>query len=325
MGNLYIIVASLLGLIPAILHPLIGRLTALPCRIYQRKINQELIPLYTERMEYLKAPPNENLDEPQDYFQMLLRFAQKERPYELNLKDIGTRLVIANFGSFHQTSIAATNLLLNVLDSNVEFNTISILRAEIFKVLSDFKGVWSRASVANMIRCDSVLRETLRINAFSARSMLRKVMVNNLRTEDGILLPKGCDVSMLSFPIQSDGDLFDEPFKFDPFRYSRIREASIATSSDSDKKASDTKVPAPTLSFVSTGSQFLPFGHGKHACPGRYLVDFELKMILAYILLNYEIEFPEEYQGKRPPDRWMAEVLMPPDHAKIRVRRRAEG
>ena len=53
-------------------------------------------------------------------------------------------------------------------------------------------------------------------------------------------------------------------------------------------------------------------------------MDFELKMILAYILLNYDIEFPEEYEGKRPDVRWMAEVLMPPAGAKIRVRRRAE-
>ncbi len=153
--------------------------------------------------------------------------------------------------------------------------------------------------------------------------MLRKVMVDNLKTE-GILLPKGCDVSLLSFSIQSDSYHFEEPFKFDPFRYSRIREASITSSAHSEKEACDAKVPAPTLSFVSTGSQFLPFGHGKHACPGRYLVDFELTMVLAYILLNYEIEFPEEYNGKRLLVRWMAEALMPPDHAKIRVRRRAE-
>jgi cytochrome P450 len=126
-------------------------------------------------------------------------------------------------------------------------------------------------------------------------------------------------------PFQSDGELFGDPFKFDPFRYSRVREASTTTSSGPRKEGSETKVPVPNLSFVFTGSQFLPFGHGKHACPGRYLVDFELKMILAYILLNYKIEFPTEYQGKRPGVTWMAEVLMPPSEAKIRVRSRTEG
>lgn len=53
-------------------------------------------------------------------------------------------------------------------------------------------------------------------------------------------------------------------------------------------------------------------------------MDLELKMILAYILLNYEIEFPEEYEGKRPQVIWMTEVLMPPSGATIRVRRRTK-
>ena len=140
-------------------------------------------------MEYLKTPRKENPNEPQDHFQMILRFAQKERPEELNIKDIGTRLVVANFGSFHQTSIAATNVLLNVLHSNKQYNTIAVLRNEIATVLAEFKGVWSRAAVAKMIRCDSVLRETLRINAFGARNMVRKVMVDGLKTEDGKSLP----------------------------------------------------------------------------------------------------------------------------------------
>jgi hypothetical protein len=48
-------------------------------------------------------------------------------------------------------------------------------------------------------------------------------------------------------------------------------------------------------------------------------------MILAYILLNYEIEFPEECEGKRPQVTWMTEVLMPPSGAKIRVRRRTKA
>ena len=183
------LVGGILGLFPMTIRNFIGPLVALPCRIYQHKINEALKPLFTERMEYLKTPPKENPDEPEDHFQMILRFAQKERPEELNIKDIGTRLVLANFGSFHQTAIAATNVLLNILHSNKQYNTIAVLRGEISDVLKEFNGVWSRAAVAKMIRCDSVLRETLRINAFGARNMVRKVMVDGLKTEDGKFSP----------------------------------------------------------------------------------------------------------------------------------------
>jgi hypothetical protein len=143
---------------------------------------------------------------------MMLRFAQKERPNELNLHDIGTRLVVANSDSFHKTSIAATNLIPSVLESNAEYNTISILREEISGVLHKFGSIWSRAAVAKMIHYDNFLRKNLRITAFGLRNLLRQVMLNNLHTEDSHLFPKGSDVSMLTFSIQTKGNLFEDPF-----------------------------------------------------------------------------------------------------------------
>ncbi|KAB8223814.1 hypothetical protein BDV33DRAFT_24359 [Aspergillus novoparasiticus] len=35
---------------------------------------------------------------------------------------------------------------------------------------------------------------------------------------------------------------------------------------------------------MSTAPEHLPFGHGGHSCPSRLLVDFELKMIVVYLL-----------------------------------------
>lgn len=107
-----------------------------------------------------------------------------------------------------------------------------------------------------------------------------------------------------------DEDNYEEPLKYDPFRFSRHREAP--SSADKEKK--------PT--FVTTAPHHLPFGHGKHACPGRFLVDFELKMIIAYVLTNYDIRFPEEYGNKRPPNKWLMEVNMPPKGVQLLVKRR---
>jgi hypothetical protein len=205
IGKLYVIAGAVLGIVPTNIRSLISALVALPCRFYQWRINRALKDYYIFSIPFLKTPPNENPKEPRDHFQQMLRFSQKERPKELNLHDIGTRLLFANFGAFHPKAIAATDLILNVLDSNPEYNTISILRSEISKVLAESNGVWSRSAVAKMIRCDSVLRETLRINAYRARNMRRKVMVDNLKTEDGIVLPKGSHISMLTFSIQTDG------------------------------------------------------------------------------------------------------------------------
>lgn len=135
------------------------------------------------------------------------------------------------------------------------------------------------------------------------------VMVDGFTTPEGHDLPKGTIISFMSHMAQTDDETFEDPYKFDPWRFSRVREAAA-------KKDGSETVSGAGVTFVSTGPNHLPFGHGKHACPGRFLVDFELKMIISYLLTHYDLEFGEEYGGKRPPNRWLAEAILPPDHVK---------
>jgi cytochrome P450 len=134
-------------------------------------------------------------------------------------------------------------------------------------------------------------------------------MVDNVQTDTGIHLPKGTIFSFLGQPAQMDEENYQEPLKFDPFRFSRSEDASSSTK---EKRST----------FVTTAPHHLPFGHGKHACPGRFLIDFELKMIIAYIVANYELRFPEEYGDTRPPNKWLMEVSLPPNGVQLLVKRR---
>lgn len=323
----FVLTAAGVGAVPTILRPILGPLMSIPLRYVVYRLQSIFQPLLQQRLQSLSSPKSED---PQDHLQMMLRYARTERPLELNLRDMTHRLAMANFGSFHQTSIMATNLILNILESDAEYNTIALLREEAERCLKASGGVWTKATAAQMVRADSVNRETMRINAFGNRSLIRKVMVDDLTTEDGILLPKGAMVSVLAHPAQCDGDVYDEPLKFDPFRFSRVREgASEARTENGAEKATPSPVPttnptptAGNLTVVSTGPQNLIFGHGRHACPGRFLLDFELKMILSYLFANYDVELPVEYGGKRPSSEWVAEAMMPPSAARIRIRRR---
>ena len=172
---------------------------------------------------------------------------------------------------------------------------------------------WTRLAISQMIKADSIFRETLRINAFANRSVFKQVMVDGLRTEDGILLPKGGLLSVLVSPVHSNGDLFKDLEKFDPCRFSRIREDKTLNAKE---KAN--------LTAVSTGSQFLLFEHGENTYPGRFFFDFEFKMILAYLVMNYDIELRAKYGGKRSKNKWVSEAMMPPTQGKLRVKRRKE-
>lgn len=304
------------GALPPILRPvigpLLGRLLTLPLA---EKNKTFFIPLYQKRRELLSRAQNEKVqDEPDDMFQMMMRYAQKERQAEFDDIDVlNLRLCAANFGSMHQTGIQVTNMILNILGSDAEFNTIAILRDEISRVMGssdDDSSAWTKAKVNKLVKADSVARETLRLNSFGGRAVFRKVMVDGVETDTGVALPKGTLFSFLGQPAQTDNEYFDDALNYDPFRFSRTRETNVDAGG--------------AQSFVTTSAEHLPFGHGRHACPGRFLVDFELKMIIAYLLMNYDLRFPVEYNGKRPPNQWKAEALFPPEHARLLVRRREQ-
>lgn len=306
---------------PVVLQPFVGRVSGLPVRLAVCKMRKLFEPVYRKRLETLKYPKDDpSHEEPQDHLQMMLRYAQKERPQELQDVDLMTkRLLTANFASMHQTSIHVTNMLLNILGSDAEFNTIAVLRDEVSRIMGlgpDDGQSWTKAKVANMTRADSVARETLRLQSFGGRSVFRKVIADGVVTDGGVELPKGSLITFLSQPAQLDEETYEDAPKYDPFRYSRVREAAM------NEKTEGKSSKSGTLSFVTTSAEYLPFGHGKHACPGRFLVDFELKMIIAYVLMNYDVKFPDEYGGKRPENRYVAEAYFPPAGAKIMVKRR---
>lgn len=72
------------------------------------------------------------------------------------------------------------------------------------------------------------------------------------------------------------------------------------------------------LSTLTTSETFLSFGHGRHACPGRLLAVTEMKLLLAYVIMNYDIKpLP-----KRPDNSFVGGTIIPPMKATISVRRR---
>jgi cytochrome P450 len=264
---------------------------------------------------------------------MMLRYAAANCPSELNLTNFTARLSVSNTGSFHQASMAITNTLFNILDSDAEYSTINALREEAAAALSEHNGVWTKATAAQMTKMDSVCRETLRLHAFANRAVFKRVVADSLVTEDGITLPKGAMLSLLAQPAQTDPDVFEAPMTFDPFRFSRAREsettAAVANSesaipsivSDSDKTSSSGPPPHPPgkLPLISTSAINLPFAHGRHACPGRFIVDFEMKIMLAYLLMHYDIVVVKR---DKPWREWAAEASMLVKGGKVSVRRR---
>ena len=44
------------------------------------------------------------------------------------------------------------------------------------------------------------------------------------------------------------------------------------------------------VDLVSTQADFVAFGHGAHACPGRFFAAEVLKLMLAHVVMNYDVK-----------------------------------
>lgn len=70
-----------------------------------------------------------------------------------------------------------------------------------------------------------------------------------------------------------DTNLFTEPSIFKGDRFLKLREQPGQEN---------------LWQFVTTLPEHLAFGHGKHFCPGRFFAGNEVKVIMVYLLMNYE-------------------------------------
>lgn len=102
------------------------------------------------------------------------------------------------------------------------------------------------------------------------------------------------------------------PSEFDGFRFSNLR----AMSGKENKHQ-----------FVTTSVDSLAFGHGKHACPGRFFASNEIKVVLIELLRSWDFRLKGDVLGlggeeKRPKNYHIQMSIAPDPMAEIEFRRR---
>ncbi|KAI9040282.1 cytochrome P450 [Aspergillus affinis] len=296
-------ISEVLKPIPEIFHQFIGRVLSLPRIIVVQKLKNILRPTYEERLRGLRNGEGPE-GEPQDFLQKIMRHLYENNSPDLNLHFITVHIMIFMLAAAVQPYMLSPHVIFDMLDSDAEYGTISQTKEELNEVFGEARQEeprWTRNDASRLIKLDSVLRESLRINTLVSHSMPRKVMVDGLKTPDGYTLPKGSTVSLLARTVQTDPDIYPEPEKFVPFRFAGPDGKRLAV----------------------TSSEFLAFGHANYGCPGRFLVAVELKMLLAYLFRHYEVELPVEYGGKRPPAMWITDLKIPPQNGRVRLKKKA--
>lgn len=152
------------------------------------------------------------------------------------------------------------------------------LQGEILSVFGEF-GSWSKQALSKMIKIDSFMRECARLHPFLAGALEREAM-RDFALSDGSVISKGMKVSVPQYSMAYDETIYGKTaHEFDAFRFSKKRAE-----------------PGQELnhSFVQTGSNYIHFGHGKHACPGRFFASNEIKVLLVYLISRYEVRWPKD-------------------------------
>lgn len=135
---------------------------------------------------------------------------------------------------------------------------------------------------------------------------MHRVTTEDITLSDGSHIPANASVK-----VMNDGhfnpEVYPEPMRFDPYRFLKLRSQPGQENN---------------WQFVSTSCNSAGFGHGMHACPGRFFASNETKIALCYLLLRYDWRLEDE--AKRPKNLDMGLESVGDPWVKIQYRRRHE-
>ena len=346
--------ATSMRLFPSIIRPLIAPLATRNNRKYTGNLTEILTPEIlrqqslrhsseTKKDVKVKEKDEAEDDEKNDFLQTLLARVEtrsRSNPNETDPSTVCARLLHTNLVSVPTTSFIGTNTLLDILASPKSERVLDTLREEAIDTMDADDELWTHNGLTKMEHLDSALRESSRLASIVGVGINQMVAApGGVTTPEGWHIPKGSVVATHVWGPHHDEINYPAASTYKPFRFVGLRDESppdaITNAKDNErtKKPQQQDQPDEThLSFAATSPTYLGFGHGRHACPGRFFADQVLKLLLAYLLTRYEIQMVMEggvggnWNGKgvRPECWWAGPTHVPPSSAKVRVRRRED-
>ncbi|KAF2501141.1 putative cytochrome P450 [Lophium mytilinum] len=175
-----------------------------------------------------------------------------------------------SFVAIHTTADMITQLMFD-LAQFPEY--IQPLREEVIAVLG--KDGWKKTSLYNMKLLDSAMKESQRLRPINDTA-LRRIVIKKIKLSDGTILRPG-QVFAASSTQHWDPEIYPDADKFVADRFLKMRAQPGKEN---------------VGQFVTTSPNHLGFGHGDHACPGRFFASNEIKIIMCHILLKYDWKLP---------------------------------
>ncbi|KAF9468817.1 cytochrome P450 [Collybia nuda] len=287
--------AHIITVFPDFLKPFAAYLfTNLKARVNQAI--SHLQPMIQERLDKEKEYDDSDWpDKPNDLITWLLDEAP---PHLKTIREVTLRVLAVNFAAIHTTSMAFTNVLYD-LASRPSY--VQALREEVESVVAS-DGL-NKLALGKMRKVDSFIKESHRIAGTGSLIMDRK-MLKDFTFSNGTVIPAGYNIAAALAATHLDDANYPNAREFDGFRFAQMREGE----GESIKHQ-----------MVALSLDYITFGTGRHGCPGRFFAVNELKAMLAYVLLNYDVKTVD---GQRPEPKHFAQQTVPNPAASVMFRKR---
>ncbi|KAK9788249.1 putative Cytochrome P450 [Seiridium cardinale] len=282
--------AEMIRLLPVWLKPYAVRVTPSWRR---RKVAEEL--MKDEIIMRLRVS-HKGKNKPNDLLQWIVDASPAK---ERTVNDIAERIMGLNVAAIHNTTTLLTSTLALLATDSADY--MSTLQKEVEANLEN--GRVTQKTMTSAVNLDSFLRESGRLNLISMIGLMRAAR-KDFRFTDGKLIPAGTRIGVPAISIHTDPAIYSYPEKFDAFRFARLRE-----------RAGD----ETSYQLASTEMEYLTFGHGNHACPGRFFAAGLMKLVIAAIVLRYDIKLAP---GTKPKQRYFGKYTLPDTSLRILVRTR---
>ncbi|KAK7705394.1 hypothetical protein SLS63_014157 [Diaporthe eres] len=272
---------------PAVLRPLVYRFVK--GRGYMVQRFEEGKALVAQTLQEKKANGDKPLNSPQTLLDYLY-----EGPLGPDDVEAHTIAQINLCVAAIQSMAATVTQCLMDLATHPEY--VPELLAEMQTAIEKNGGVVDKQVLTELWKLDSFIKETQRLNPPDLTSFQRKAL-SDMTLSNGLRIPKGARIVLPTAAINMDREFFQDPETFDGFRYYKLRTAS--------EEARNTN------QMVTVGKKDLTWGYGRHACPGRYIAEVAMKLVVIEFLTRYEIRLPDgvterpkniEFEGLVIPD-----------------------
>ncbi|KAH7348304.1 cytochrome P450 [Rhexocercosporidium sp. MPI-PUGE-AT-0058] len=204
------------------------------------KARKTLVPI----MEARRASQLDGSEKPpEDFLQWVMEgSAREDNPTSFGRQ--AEQHMVIMLAAIHTSTIAGTHMMFDLATMP---HLIEPLRQEINEIWNSCGGALSKPSLRKMVKLDSFMKESQRINP-PTYSTFDRIMTSPKTLSNGLHLPKGTIITIPSSQVSMDQDIWHDPETFNAFRFSNLR-------ANSNGNANNFQYPTPT-------EQSLHFGIG---------------------------------------------------------------